>query len=129
MNRRVGHSIPTRRRNIEYKIFPFVTVQVWHEEPGPILYLHTRLFCIECWDGLSRLSALWDSLSSVPNVWLGRCTLGWFVWPVVDYPLLGVHPSISIVKLTVIGYCCNCLDGQLNYWAFTHWLISVTIMY
>ena len=45
------------------------------------------------------------------------------------FPLLGVHPSISIVKLIVIGYHCNCLDGQLNCWAFAHWLIDVTIMY
>ena len=46
-----------------------------------------------------------------------------------SYPLLGVQPSISIVKLIMIGYCCNHLDGQLNYWVFTHWLIGVTIMY
>ena len=55
--------------------------------------------------------------------------MGWPDWHVIGYPLLGVHPSISIVKLTVIGYHCNCLDGQLNYQASALWLIGVTIMY
>ena len=91
--------------------------------------LLSGVFCIVPWDSLSGLCASWDSLSSCPSLWLDRCTLGWPVWPVVGYPLLGVHPSITIVKLIVFGYCCNCLDGQLNYWASTHWLISVTIMF
>ena len=86
-------------------------------------------FCIALWDSLSGLCALWDSLSIFPSLWLGRCTLGWPVWPVVGYPLLGVHPSISIVRLIVIGYHCNHLDGQLDYWASAHWLIGVTMMY
>ena len=47
----------------------------------------------------------------------------------IGFPLLGVHPCISIVKLIVVGYCCNCLDGQLNYQASAHWPISVTTMY
>ena len=93
---------------------------------SPFLF---RVFCIVLWDSLSGLCALWDSLSSFLSLWLGRCTLGWPVWPVVGYPLLGVHPSITIVRQIMIGYHCNCLDGQLNCWASTHWLISVTIMY
>ena len=55
--------------------------------------------------------------------------MGWPDWPVIGYPLLGVHPSISIVKLTVIGYHCNHLDGQLNCWASALWLIGATIIY
>ena len=55
--------------------------------------------------------------------------MGWPDWPVIGYPLLGVHASMSIVKLTVLGYCCNCLNGQLNYWASALWLIGATIMY
>ena len=86
-------------------------------------------FHIALWNSLSGLCALWDSLSSFPSLWLARCTLGWPVWPVIGYPLLGVHPSISIVRLIMIGYHCNHLDGQLNYWASAHWLISVTMMY
>ena len=82
----------------------------------PLLF---RVFCIACW----------DTLSSFPSLLLGRCTLGWSIWPMIGFPLLGVHPSISIVKLIMVGYHCNCLDGQLNCWAFTHWLIGVTIMY
>ena len=86
-------------------------------------------FCIAPWGSLSGLCALWDSLSSFPSLWLGRCTLGWPVWPVIGFPLLGVNPSISVVKLIMIGYCCNYLDWQLNCWASAHWLISVTTMY
>ena len=88
-----------------------------------------RVFHIAPWDSLSGLCALWDSLSSFPSLLLGRCTLGWPTWSVIGSPLLGVHPSISIVKLIVIGYHCNCLDGQLNCWAFAHWLISMTIIF
>ena len=43
--------------------------------------------------------------------------------------LTDLHPSISIVKLTVIGYHCNHLDGQLNYQASAFRLIGVTVMY
>ena len=50
----------------------------------------------------------------------------YIVWFVVGYLLLGIHPSMTLVKLIVIGYYCNCLDGQHNCWASTHWLI---IMY
>ena len=78
---------------------------------------------------LSGLCVLWDSLSSFPSLWLGMCTLGWPIWPMIGFPLLGVHPSISIVKLIMIGYCCNHLDGQPNCWASAHWLISVMTMY
>ena len=80
-----------------------------------------RVFHIAPWDRLSGLCALWDSLSSFPSLLLTRCTLGLPVWPVIGFPLLGVHPTISIVKLIMIGYHCNCLDGQLNCWAFPHW--------
>ena len=96
----------------------------WLLEP-----LSSRVFCIAPWDSLPGLCALWDSLSSFPSLQLGTCTMGWPVWPVIGYPLLGVHPSISIVKLIMIGYHCNRLDGQLNCQASTHWLNSVTIMY
>ena len=89
----------------------------------------SRVFHIASWDSLSGLCALWDSLSSCPNLWLGRCTLGWPVWPVIGFPMLSDHPNISIVKVIMIGYCCNHLDGQLNCWASAHWLISVTTMY
>ena len=92
----------------------------------PLFYL--GYFCIALWDILSGLCILWDSLSSFQSLWLGNCILGWSVWPVIGYPLLGVHPSICIVRLIVIGYCCNHFDGQLNYQASAHWLISVTMM-
>ena len=31
---------------------------------------------------------------------------------------------MSIESLAMIGYCCNHLGGQLNYYASAHWLIS-----
>ena len=86
-------------------------------------------FYIAPWDSLSGLCVFWDSLSSSPSLWMGRCTLEWPVWPVVGCLLLGVHPSISIVKLIVIGYHCNHLDGQLNCQASAHWPIGVTTIY
>ena len=50
--------------------------------------------------------------------------MGWPVWPVVGYPMIDAHPSVSIVRLVMIGYHCNHLDGQLNYQASAHWLIG-----
>ena len=40
-------------------------------------------------------------------------------WLVYDF----AHPSVSVVSLAMIGFCCDHLCGQLNYQAFTHWLI------
>ena len=88
------------------------------------VHIHTAL-----WDSLSGLCAFWDSLSSFPGPWLGSCILGWPVWPVVGYPLLGVHSSMSIVRLIMIGYLCNQLDGHFNYQASANWLIGGTTMY
>ena len=68
----------------------------------------------------------WDSLPDLPGLQLGRCILGYLVWFVIGYPLLGVHPSVTLVKLIVIGYCCNCLDGQLNCLTSTHCLIVIS---
>ena len=96
---------------------------------GLLQSLLFRVFCISPWDSLSGLCALWDSLSSFPSLLLDRCTLRWPVQPMIGFPLLDVHPSISIVKLIVTGYHCNHLEGELNCWVFAHWLIGVTIMY
>ena len=68
-------------------------------------YVHDGIACLASqasdWTG-----ALWDSLS---GLWLA------------------VYPSMTMVKLIMIGYCCNCLDGQLNYQASVCWLISIPI--
>ena len=40
--------------------------------------------------------------------------------------MIGAYLSVSIVCFAVIGYHCNCLDGQLNCQAFTHCIISRT---
>ena len=89
---------------------------------SPFLF---RVFDIALWDSLSGLHAFSDSLSGFPGLWLGSCIVGRLVWPFIGYPLLGVHPSMSVVRWLVVGYCCNCLDGQLKYWATTHQLISM----
>ena len=85
--------------------------------------------CTVLLDSLSRLvhSGIACLASQAP--WLGSCILGWPVWPVIGYPMIGAHPSMSIVRLIVIGYHCNCLDGQFNYQASAHWLISGATMY
>ena len=85
--------------------------------------------CIALWNSLSGLCAFWDSLSSFTGPWLGNCILGWPVWSVTSYPLLGVHPTISILKFIMIGCHCKGLDGQLIYQASGHWLFSGTTMH
>ena len=65
--------------------------------------------------------ALWDSLPGL--VHSGIACLASQV-PVIGYPMIDAHPRMSIVKLIVIGYHSNHLDGQLNYQASAHWLIS-----
>ena len=47
----------------------------------------------------------------------------------IGYPMIGAHPSMSIVRLIMIGYHFNCLDGQLNYQASAHWSIGGATMY
>ena len=42
----------------------------------------------------------------------------------IGYSLIGAQLSVSIVSPVVIGYHCNCLDGQLNWQAFTHCTIG-----
>ena len=41
-------------------------------------------------------------------------------WLIYDWCL----SKVSTASLAVIGYCCNHLDGQLNWQAFTHCIIS-----
>ena len=33
--------------------------------------------------------------------------------------MIGAYLSVSFVSFDMIGYCCNCFDGQLNCQAFT----------
>ena len=80
-------------------------------------------------DSLFGLCALWNSLSSFPGPCLGSCILRWPVWSVNGYPMKGAHPSMSIVRLIMIGYHFNCLEGQLNYQASVHWPIGGATMY
>ena len=42
----------------------------------------------------------------------------------IGWSMIGAHLSVFIVRLVVIGYHCNHFGGQLNYQAFTYWLIS-----
>ena len=38
--------------------------------------------------------------------------------------MIGAHTSVSTVSFAVIGYHCNCLDGQLDYQTLTHCIIG-----
>ena len=79
--------------------------------------------CTALCDSLSGLVHSGIALSGFPGPLLGSCILGWPAWPVIGYPMIGTHPSMPIIRLIMIGYHCNCLDGQLNYQASAHWLI------
>ena len=73
--------------------------------------LYSGCFFVEPWDSLSDYVyrgivclafqasdwavAFWGSLSSF----------------LISHLLLGIHPSVTLVKMIVIGYYCNCLDG------------------
>ena len=72
-------------------------------------YVHPGIACLAFWAS-DWAGAFWGSLSGF----------------VISHLLLGVHPSVTLVKLIVIGYCCNCLDGQLNYLGSTHWLVIIS---
>ena len=79
------------------------------------LALHFGVVCLgEMYLGIA-------CLTSITPDWSG---VSWdsLVLPGIGYPLFSVHPSKTIVTLVMIGYCCNCLDGHLNYWTSTHWL-------
>ena len=78
-------------------------IEPWESLSG---YVHPGITCLAFWAS-DWLGALWTSLS--------------------DYRLLlGVHPSVTFVKLFVIGHCCDSLGGWLNCLAFTHWLIIIS---
>ena len=51
--------------------------------------------------------------------WVGACWTSLSDYP----PLLGVCPSMTFVKLFMIGHCCDHFGGWLNCLAFTHWII------
>ena len=75
---------------------------------------------IALWQSLSGLVHSGIALSGFPGPWLGSYILGWHV---IGNPMIDALPSMSIVRLIMIGYHCNHLDGQLNHQASAHWLI------
>ena len=43
--------------------------------------------------------------------------------------MIGAYPCVSLVRLVVIGYHCNCLGGQRNYYTpANQWVYYVSIM-
>ena len=72
---------------------PYGTLLV--PEFGLLQPLLLQYFHVASWGGLSRSCAFWDSLSGFPGLLLGKCILG---GSVIGFPLLGVHPSVSIVR-------------------------------
>ena len=59
---------------------------------------------------------LWDSLSGYVHPGIA-CLAFW----ASDW--LVIHPSMTLVKLIMIGHCCDCLVGGLNCLVSTCWLI------
>ena len=92
------------------------------ESPSPSLLFYLVCFPIEPWNGLSGyVHPGIACLAFQASDWAGA-----FWTSLSDYPpLLGVCPSMTFVKLLVIGHCCDCLGGWLNCLAFRHWLILI----
>ena len=74
----------------------------------------------------------WDSLSGYVHPGIACLAfqasywVGTFWTSLSDYPpLLGVYPSVTLVKLIRIGHCCDHLGGWLNCLTFTHWLVVI----
>ena len=72
---------------------------------------YSGCFLIEPWDSLSDyvysgIAYLAFQASDLADAFWG--SLSGFL---ISHLLLGVHPSMTLVKLIVIGYLCNCLDG------------------
>ena len=66
-------------------------------------------------------TTLWDSLLGFVHSGLACLAIG--------YPITGAHPSMSIVRLIMIGYHCNCMGELFNYQTSAHWLIGGATMY
>ena len=79
------------------------SIEPWNSLSG---YVHPGIACLAFWAS-DLVGAFWTSLSDYP-------------------PLLGAYPSMTFVKLIVIGHCCDCLGGWLNCLAFTHLLIVIS---
>ena len=81
-----------------------------------LLSLHWGSF----WDSvvplLSSSIELSDSLYGYVHLWIGQVH-SWLA-------CLIIHPSMTLVKLTMIGHCCDHLVGELNCLASTHLLIA-----
>ena len=67
---------------------------------------------------------LWDSLSGYVHPGIAF----WLSWPLIGWvhswlACLVIYPGMTLVKLIMIGHCCDHLVGELNCLASTHWLI------
>ena len=87
--------------------------------------IHPVHICTELWDSLSGLvhSGTACLASQAPDGQLhsGMACLA------CDWLPYDRCPSKYFYCKT--DYCCNCLDGQLNYQASAHWLIDGATMY
>ena len=79
--------------------------------PGFCSPFHSGCFLVEPWDSLSDYvySGI-ACLAFQATDWVGAFwgSLSGFL---ISHLLLGVHPSVTLVKLIVIGYHCSHLDG------------------
>ena len=79
--------------------------------PGFCSPFYSGCFLVEPWDSLSDYVYPGIAyLAFQASDWVGAFwgSLSGFL---ISHLLSGVHPSITLVKLIVIGYHCNCLDG------------------
>ena len=80
--------------------------------PGPLQSpFYPGCFLIEPWDSLSDyVHPGIACLTFQSSDWAGASwgSLSGFV---ISHLLLGVHSSMTLVKLIMIGYCCDCLGG------------------
>ena len=104
----------------------FFSPTFWLLQLGFCNPFYLGCFLIEPWDSLSGYVhpgiAFWLPKPLIGQVHSGvACLVFWLATF-----CLGVHPSMTLVKLIMIGYHCNYLDGQLNCLASTHWLIIMS---
>ena len=106
-------------------LFFFLSFLSWLGLCSPF---YSGCFLVESWDSLSDyvypgIACLVFQASDWAGAFWG--SLSGFL---ISHLLLSVHPSMTHVKLIVIGYHCSCLDGWLNCLALAsiHWLIIIS---
>ena len=85
---------------------------------------YSGCFLVEPWDSLSDY--VYPGIACLAfqaSDWVGAFwgSLSGFL---INHFLSGVHPSMTLVKLIMIGYHCNHLDGWLNCFNFSFYTLA-----